>query len=143
MSDRSGDPKSKGADQGRVETSAHALFERWVDAKIESGVEPDLDALCADEPELRPQVEALIRGFRALDMALPSPGGDGDASPAAAPTVLGYAVNELIGEGGMGEVWKAEQLEPVRRPVALKVIKPRPDLDRLALRFEFERQAQA
>ncbi|MEM8997718.1 MAG: serine/threonine-protein kinase, partial [Acidobacteriota bacterium] len=119
---------------------AHALFERWVDAEVESGAELDLDVLCADSPALRPQVEALIRGFRALDMALPSVG---DVGSPVAPDVLGYAVGELIGEGGMGEVWRAEQLEPVRRPVALKVIKSRPDLDRLALRFEFERQAQA
>src|ERR1039458_5164161 len=54
-----------------------------------------------------------------------------------------YALMELIGEGGMGEVWVAEQKEPVRRRVAIKLIKSGMDTQEVVARFESERQALA
>jgi serine/threonine protein kinase len=54
-----------------------------------------------------------------------------------------YRLLQLIGEGGMGEVWVAEQLEPVRRRVAVKVIKAGMDTKQVIARFEAERQALA
>ena len=54
-----------------------------------------------------------------------------------------YRLLDLIGEGGMGEVWVADQLEPVRRRVALKVIKAGMDTKQVVARFEAERQALA
>src|SRR5262245_2227158 len=54
-----------------------------------------------------------------------------------------YKLLEQIGEGGFGVVFLAEQLEPVRRQVALKVIKPGMDSKRVIARFEAERQALA
>jgi serine/threonine protein kinase/tetratricopeptide (TPR) repeat protein len=54
-----------------------------------------------------------------------------------------YKLLELIGEGGMGVVWMAEQEEPVRRRVALKIIKPGMDSGQVIARFEAERQALA
>ena len=54
-----------------------------------------------------------------------------------------YKLRELIGEGGMGTVWVAEQTEPVRRKVALKLIKPGMDTKEVLARFEVERQALA
>ncbi len=54
-----------------------------------------------------------------------------------------YKLLELIGSGGMGEVWMAEQREPVRRRVALKLIKAGMDSDEVVARFEAERQALA
>ena len=54
-----------------------------------------------------------------------------------------YRLLHLIGEGGMGEVWVGEQLEPVRRKVALKVIKAGMDTKQVVARFEAERQALA
>ena len=54
-----------------------------------------------------------------------------------------YRLLQLIGEGGMGEVWVAEQVEPVRRRVALKVIKAGMDTKQVVARFEAERQALA
>ena len=54
-----------------------------------------------------------------------------------------YYILEVLGEGGMGVVYLAEQREPVRRRVALKVIKPGMDTREVVARFEAERQALA
>ena len=54
-----------------------------------------------------------------------------------------YRLLQLLGEGGMGEVWQAEQLAPLRRTVAVKVIKAGMDTRQVVARFETERQALA
>jgi len=54
-----------------------------------------------------------------------------------------YRLAKRIGAGGMGEVYEAEQLEPVRRKVALKLIRPGMDSERVLSRFEMERQSLA
>ena len=68
-----------------------------------------------------------------------------DASHASAPSgrIGPYRLIQLVGEGGMGEVWLAEQLEPVRRRVALKLVKLGMDTAHVVARFEAERQALA
>ncbi len=58
-------------------------------------------------------------------------------------TIGPYRLLHLVGEGGMGEVWLAEQTHPVRRQVALKVIKAGMDTAQVVTRFEAERQALA
>ncbi len=64
-----------------------------------------------------------------------------DAAPGA---VIGpYHLIELIGQGGMGEVWLAEQKQPVRRQIAIKLIKAGMDTREVVARFESERQALA
>jgi serine/threonine protein kinase/tetratricopeptide (TPR) repeat protein len=63
--------------------------------------------------------------------------------PGAATRIGPYRLLQIIGEGGMGEVWQAEQLEPVRRRVAVKVIKAGMDTKEVVARFESERQALA
>ncbi len=69
---------------------------------------------------------------------------DAAAAPrAGSPVVDRYRVLQRIGAGGMGEVWVAEQVTPIRRPVALKVIKPGMDSAEVVARFESERQALA
>lgn len=70
----------------------------------------------------------------------------GDFRPMSAPgVVIGgrYTLQEKIGEGGMGEVWTARQSEPVKRKVALKLIKTGMDSRAVLQRFEQERQALA
>src|SRR5690242_12215458 len=64
--------------------------------------------------------------------------------PAAADDDFGrYAILRVLGEGGMGTVYLAEQLEPIRRRVALKVVKVGMDTAQVLARFNNERQALA
>jgi serine/threonine protein kinase/tetratricopeptide (TPR) repeat protein len=92
-----------------------------------------------EEPAVPPATPAALRppseGAPGLD---PAEGGE------APGTRLGpYKLLEQVGEGGMGAVWMAEQQEPVRRRVALKVIKAGMDTRQVVARFEQERQALA
>ena len=64
-----------------------------------------------------------------------------DASSTAGAVIGRYLLVDKIGEGGMGEVWLAEQQEPVRRRVALKLIKAGMNSREVIRRFESERQA--
>ena len=66
-----------------------------------------------------------------------------DATPEGGTPIGPYRLLKLIGEGGMGEVWLAEQSTPVRRQVALKLIKAGMDTRQVIARFEAERQALA
>ena len=59
------------------------------------------------------------------------------------PTIAGFRIEELLGAGGMGEVWRAEQLHPLQRPVALKVIKRGMDSAAVLERFRHEWRAMA
>ena len=75
------------------------------------------------------------------DLPAPPPPGP---TPWETPERIGpYVIREMIGEGGFGIVYAAEQVEPVRRRVALKVIKPGMDSRSVVARFEAERQALA
>jgi tetratricopeptide (TPR) repeat protein len=65
------------------------------------------------------------------------------AGPSSAGSFGRYRLLQRVGEGGMGEVWLAEQTQPVRRQVALKVIKAGMDSAQVIARFEAERQALA
>ena len=74
----------------------------------------------------------------------PSPAGGGAPSSKAAPDRIGpFQILEVLGEGGMGIVYLAEQTEPVRRRVAIKLIKLGMDTEHVIARFETERQALA
>jgi tetratricopeptide (TPR) repeat protein/serine/threonine protein kinase len=107
-----------------------------------------LDLACASNPALRAEVEALLRAHEQsgdlLDLPeLPPVTTDLPAGERPG-TVLGpYKLLEQIGEGGMGTVWMAEQTEPIRRRVAVKVIKEGMDSRQVLARFEAERQALA
>src|SRR5262249_50744021 len=116
-----------------------------------------LERECGGDAELRDRVEELLRANDAAP--LPPPGAAGPvASPPeaatesyrptteAAGTVIAgrYKLLQQIGEGGMGSVWMADQTEPVRRRVAVKLIRVERGQSRTILsRFEAERQAIA
>jgi tetratricopeptide (TPR) repeat protein len=117
-----------------------------------------LDQSCAGSPTLRERVEALLRAHARAGNFLGQPTDDeveatgvqpaDDTAPTPAPAsgaLIGgrYKLLERIGEGGMGEVWMAEQRLPLQRKVALKIIKAGMDTRQVVARFEAERQALA
>ena len=102
---------------------------------------------CGDDAELRQQVEALLEAHRQEDSLFDRAAATDDSSPGVserAGTEIGdYKLLQQIGEGGFGVVYMAEQLRPVKRKVALKIIKPGMDTKEVVARFEAERQALA
>jgi len=110
-----------------------------------------LAASCGDDQTLRHAVERLLaahakEGRFLLDSPPPGLGDTRCQSPIAEQpgTQVGrYRLLQWIGEGGFGAVYMAEQEEPVRRKVALKIIKLGMDTKQVIARFEAERQALA
>jgi serine/threonine protein kinase len=108
-----------------------------------------LQQVCAGNPALRASIEALLRanagasGF--MECPAPTPADTVDEPMSERPgTMIGaYKLLEQIGEGGFGVVFMAEQQEPIRRKVALKVLKAGMDTRQVVARFEAERQALA
>jgi serine/threonine protein kinase/tetratricopeptide (TPR) repeat protein len=106
-----------------------------------------LDQACAGDPILRQRIERLLKAHEQAESFLERPAHMPANVPAIAEgpgTLIGpYKLLQQIGEGGMGVVYMAEQQEPVRRKVALKIIKPGMDSAQVIARFEAERQALA
>ncbi len=117
-----------------------------------------LDKACGADAALRRRVEELLGGHESTaDSVAPpdnscgaAPGGPTTDQPPLRPLAerLGswigpYKLLQEIGEGGMGAVFMAEQDKPVRRRVALKIIKPGMDSAQVVARFEAEQQALA
>ena len=111
-----------------------------------------LDGACTDNPDLRAQVGALLADHEkagvflcGITERLPAlPTGPGPFQAEQTGDRIGpYKLMEQLGEGGFGVVWVAEQEAPVRRRVALKILKPGMDTKEVMARFEQERQALA
>jgi WD40 repeat protein/serine/threonine protein kinase/tetratricopeptide (TPR) repeat protein len=109
-----------------------------------------LDEACAGDADLRRRVEALLCAHGAtggiVDELAQDPDRTGELTrPEEGPgAVIGpYKLLQEIGQGGMGAVFMAEQEHPLRRRVALKIIKPGMDSKQVIARFEAERQALA
>jgi serine/threonine protein kinase/Flp pilus assembly protein TadD len=102
-----------------------------------------LDAACGDDRQLRSRVEQLLVAHDQAGQFLGGSGATIDSLAGEQPgSQIGpYKLLQQIGEGGMGVVYMAEQLEPVKRRVALKIIKPGMDTRQVIARFEAERQA--
>jgi WD40 repeat protein/serine/threonine protein kinase len=105
---------------------------------------------CGSDSSLFERVQVLLRAYEGQASFLESPPVIGvsptiDQPVAETPgTVIGpYKLIESIGEGGMGTVWMVQQTEPVKRVVALKLIKAGMDSKQVIARFEAERQALA
>jgi len=109
-----------------------------------------LDKVCGSNAELRAAVDRLLVANANPASILKSPIASPQSTELHSPqpdmgTVLAgrYTLLEEIGEGGMGTVWMARQTEPVKRMVAVKLIKPGMDSKAVLARFEAERQALA
>ncbi len=138
------------------------LFEAALDQ------EPDdraafLERACAGTPAIKERLEALLARQERAGSFLEGVAADGIPAADSRPTFLAnaatcvspateaagqvlagrYKLLEQIGEGGMGTVWLAQQTEPVRRRVAVKLVKAGMDSRMVLSRFEAERQALA
>lgn len=110
-----------------------------------------LDQRCVGNEPLRARLEQLIGSFEQASSFLESPPSalalpptkDGGVSERAGEMIGPYKLLQKIGEGGFGVVYMAEQKEPVKRRVALKIIKLGMDTKEVVARFEAERQALA
>ncbi len=108
---------------------------------------PDVDATSTSGPETRPPSEQTPGehppdGTQTLAEDTP-PGGPPDGSSMGQVIAGRYRLTGVLGEGGMGTVYRAEQTQPVRRPVALKLIRVGLDSRAVLARFDAERQALA
>ena len=138
---------------------AYKIFVAVLDIAQPERRKAQIDAACGDDVELRRQVEALLKVHAQAEHSLEitaSPEFTGAYAPqpgvSALPTMATEQAGKLIGpykllqklgEGGMGTVWVAEQSAPVKRRVALKLIKAGMDSTQVLHRFEAERQALA
>ncbi len=129
---------------------AKSLFLNALEITRDEERQAYLDECCAGNELLRKEVNALLVHHQQLDNFLDStpaefaPTMTTGCSTESPATVIGpYKLVEQIGEGGMGTVWMAQQSEPVRRTVALKLIKAGMDSREVISRFEAERQALA
>ncbi|MFO0811354.1 MAG: serine/threonine-protein kinase [Gemmataceae bacterium] len=103
---------------------------------------------CGGDADLCARVERLLAAQPQVGSFLEQPAaGTGEYTPDVADRcgerIGPYKLLQRLGEGGMGEVWMAEQTEPVKRRVALKLVKPGMDSRQVIARFEAERQALA
>jgi serine/threonine protein kinase len=108
-----------------------------------------LDRQCHGDARLRERIDVLLKAFDQAGSLLENPAvavgltTDEPITEGAGTIIGSYKLLQQIGEGGMGVVYMAEQQEPVRRTVALKIIKPGMDSRPVIARFEAERQALA
>jgi serine/threonine protein kinase/Tfp pilus assembly protein PilF len=145
-------------------TAVEAIFQSALEKGSAEERAAYLDQACQGDSDLRQQVERLLNARGQLGSFLEQPvAAEGATSDEVAPgrwidphraagfipaegpgsRIGPYKLLQQIGEGGMGVVYMAEQEQPVRRKVALKIIKPGMDSRQVIARFEAERQALA
>jgi serine/threonine protein kinase len=151
---------------------AHRIYEQAIAIEDEAARQSFVEEACRDDPALHRRVEQLLQlagadgrdglaadDFARMETRLDNRGSRAfvgsienadtpstlfhDATRFDPPSISAYQIRRVIGEGGMGTVYLAEQTEPIRREVALKVIKPGMDSQDAIARFEAERQALA
>jgi len=122
--------------------------ELFVAAAAKDGEERSqfLDESCGGDEELRAEIEELLRFHDAATdggSQFPTPLHPAAFLPEAPEQIGPYRILQKIGTGGMGEVYEAQQEKPLRRRVAVKIIKWGMDTEQVVARFESERQALA
>jgi WD40 repeat protein/serine/threonine protein kinase len=127
-----------------------SLFGRALEISSPAARAAYLDEACIGSASLRAEVDGLLQAHDQAGSFLKHPGPAAANTTAGATAVEGpgtrigpYKLLQQIGEVGMGAVYMAEQEQPLRRRVALKIIKPGMDSAQVIARFEVERQALA
>jgi len=128
----------------------HAIFNEAIELESDAERSRYLDEACRDSPQVRRRVEALLHAHSEAGSFLWGQPDDFaptlDIAPIAEKVGMKigrYKLVHEIGHGGMGVVYMAVQKEPLKRKVALKIIKPGMDTKEVVARFEAERQALA
>jgi serine/threonine protein kinase len=148
----SGDDVAHEFDRGG-KMNESTIFEQALEKSEGAEREQFLAQACGDDAQLRQRVDALLLAHANPDSFLDAPaerfiGGELSETilievERAGKTIGPYKLLQQIGEGGMGIVFLAEQTEPIKRRVALKIVKPGVDTREVIARFEAERQALA
>lgn len=102
-----------------------------------------IESQCQDDRELAARVRALLAGHERAESEEPTSLTEPTLKPNLPGSIGGYRVLSRLGEGGMGVVYAAEQARPIRRRVAVKVLKSGFDSSEVLARFDAERQALA
>jgi serine/threonine-protein kinase len=129
--------------------NAEEIFNKAIELSDSAEQAEYLDRACAGNDKLRAEVDALLKWHEEAGDFLEVPPVDPDltvqtSAVEGSGTVIGrYKLLEKVGEGGMATVYMAEQKRPIRRRVALKIIKLGMDTKQVIGRFEAERQALA
>ncbi|MCC6320998.1 MAG: serine/threonine protein kinase [Phycisphaerales bacterium] len=131
-----------------LDARARRIFDEALDLRADERA-PLLDRACASDLQLRDRVLLLLSKaeeddpFLSVPTIMENPSRSRGAGERPGTRIGPYKLLEAIGEGGFGTVFMAEQTEPVRRRVALKIIKLGMDTRAVVARFEQERQALA
>lgn len=128
--------------------SLTSLLAAAVEIADDGAREKFIECSCGNDTLRMAELRGLVRDYFAacdlLDVPLRAVSALSDSAVSLAGDCVGpYTLRELLGEGGMGSVYLAEQQAPVRRQVALKIVKPGMDSRDVLARFEMERQALA
>ncbi len=130
------------------ESSLETLLAAAVEIDDKGQREAYVQRVCAGDSAQLAELQSMIHDYFAAGSLIDRPAAimptvDWNSRSDIGRQIGPYKLLEQIGEGGMGVVYVAEQKEPVRRKVALKVIKPGMDTQQVVARFEAERQALA
>ena len=137
------------APTGAADVNEQSIFAEALERTDRKERAQFLESACQSDPALRQRVERLLAqhehagAFLESPLFVPERTIDEPVSERPGAVIGPYKLLEQIGEGGFAVVFMAEQTEPVRRKVALKVLKPGMDTRQVVARFEAERQALA
>lgn len=131
-----------------MESSEETIFQEALARETTEAREAYLLEACAGQPELLQSVRELLSAYprgEFLEQTLTSVANARSTATAIRPDVVvgPYHLREQIGQGGMGAVYMAEQLQPVRRKVAIKIIRPGMDSHDVVRRFHREQRTLA
>jgi len=130
-------------DLARMSHKVEEIFDVAISKTTDAERDAYLDGACGRDVDLRQRVESLLKAHIAAGSFLLTPTENKGPIEGPGETIGNFKVLQKIGEGGFGTVYLAEQQYPIRRKVALKIIKLGMDTKQVIARFEAERQALA